>query len=124
MLLALDLTERAIGLAIEVLRATGPGMLEPVYAGCLCHEPGQANIAYEREAKIPVSYKGIRFDEGFRADILVDGQLIVAIRTVTKVVPGHDAQVLAHIRMSVLRLGSLFNFHARLLKDDLRRFIL
>ena len=67
MLLARELTERIIGLAIEVHRLTGPGMLESVYEGCLCHELQQAEIAFQRQAGIPVTYKGVQFDEGFRA---------------------------------------------------------
>jgi hypothetical protein len=70
MLLARELTERVIGLAIEVHRLTGPGMLESVYEGCLCYELGQAGITFERQAGIPVAYKGDQFDEGFRADVL------------------------------------------------------
>jgi GxxExxY protein len=117
------LTERVIGLAIEVHRLTGPGMLESVYEGCLCYELGQAGITFERQAGIPVAYKGVQFDEGFRADILVERQLIIEIKAVATILPTHDAQVLTYLRMSGLRLGLLFNFHARLLKDGLRRFV-
>jgi GxxExxY protein len=129
MLLARELTERVIGLAIEVHPRvkpgdqTGPGMLESVYEGCLCHELEQAGIAFQRQAGIPVTYKGVQFDEGFRADILVDRQLIVEIKAVANILPAHDAQVLTYLRMSGVHLGLLFNFHARLLKDGLRRFI-
>jgi GxxExxY protein len=129
MLLARELTERVIGLAIEVhprvkpWDQTGPGMLESVYEGCLCHELAQAGVAFERQAGIPVTCKGVQFDEGFRADILVDRQLIVEIKAVASIVPAHDAQVLTCLRMSGLRLGLLFNFHARLLQDGLRRFV-
>jgi GxxExxY protein len=129
MLLARELTERVIGLAIEVHPQvkpgdqTGPGMLESVYEGCLCHELQQAGIAFQRQAGIPVTYKGVQFDEGFRADILVDQQVIVEIKAVAYLLPAHDAQVLTYLRMSGLRLGLLFNFHARLLKDGLRRFV-
>jgi GxxExxY protein len=123
MLLARDLTEQVIGLAIEVHRLIGPGMLESVYAGCLCHELEQAGIAFQRQAGIPVIYKGVRFDEGFRADILVDEQLIIEIKAVATILPVHGAQVLTYLRMIGLPLGILFNFHARLLKDGLRRFV-
>jgi GxxExxY protein len=123
MLIARELTEQVIGLAIEVHRQTGPGMLESVYAGCLCHELEQAGIAFQREAAVRVTYKGVQFDEGFRADILVQRQLIVEIKAVAALLPVHDAQVLTYLRMSGLRLGLLFNFHARLLKDGLRRFV-
>ena len=123
MLLARELTERVIGLAIEVHRLTGPGMLESVYEGCLCHELEQAGVAFERQVGIPVTHKGVQFDEGFRADILVDRQLIVEVKAVAKIVPAHDARVLTYLRMSGLRLGLLFNFHTRLLQDGLRRFV-
>ena len=124
MLLARELTERVIGLAIEVHRLTGSGMLESVYEGCLCYELGQAGITFERQAGISVAYKGVQFDEGFRADILVERQLIIEIKAVATILPTHDAQVLTYLRMSGLRLGLLFNFHARLLKDGLRRFVI
>lgn len=123
MLLARELSERVIGLAIEVQRMTGPGMLESVYEGCLCYELGQAGIVFARQIGIPVTYKDVTFEEGFRADILVDRQLIVEIKAVASIVPAHEAQILTYLRMSGLRVGLLFNFHARLLKDGLRRFI-
>jgi len=124
MLLARQLTEQVIGLAIEVHRVTGPGMLESVYEGCLCHELAQAGIAFDRQVGIPVTYKGVQFEEGFRADILVARQVVVEIKAVAKLVPAHDAQVLTYLRMSGLRVGPLFNFHAPPLKDGLRRFII
>src|SRR5487761_2309075 len=123
MLLARELTERVIGLAIEVHRLTGPGLLESAYEGCLCHELEQAGIAFQRQAGIRVTYKGVQFDEGSRADILVDRQLIIEIKTVANHPPTHDTQVPPFLRMSGLRLGLLFNFHARLLKDGLRQFV-
>ena len=119
MLLARELIERVIGLAIEVHRLTGPGMLESVYEGCLCHELEQVGVPIERQAGTPVTYRGVQFDEGFRADILVDRQLIIEIKAVANILPAYDAQVLTYLRMS----GLLFNFHARLLKDGLRRFV-
>lgn len=124
MLMARELTEQVIGLAIDVHRLTGPGMLESVYEGCLCHELAQAGIPFERQVGIPVTYNGVRFDEGFRADILVDRQVVVEIKAVANLPPVHDAQVLTYLRMSGLRVGLLFNFHARLLKDGLRRFVI
>ncbi len=98
-------------------------MPESVYEGCLCHELQPAEIAFQRQAGIPVTYKGVQFDEGFRADILVDRQVIIEIKAVANLLPAHDAQVLTYLRMSGLRLGPLFYFHARLLKEGLRRFV-
>ena len=123
MLPAREVTERVIGLAIEVHRLTGPGMLESVYEGCLCHELEQAGIVFQRQVGIPVTYKGVQFDEGFRADILVDWQPVIAIKAVANIVPAHDAQFLTCLRLSRPRLGLLFKFHARLLRDGLRRSV-
>ena len=129
MLLAREVTERVIGPAIEVHPRvkpgdqTRPGMLESVYEGCLCHELERAGIACQRQAGIPVTCKGLRFDAGFRADIPVDRQLIIAIKAVANIVPAHDVQVMTYLRMSGLRLGLRFNFHARLLQDGPRRFV-
>jgi len=100
-------------------------MLASVYEGCqgcLCHELEQAGIAFRRQAGIPVTYKGPQFEEGFRADILVARELSIQIKAVANILPAHDAQVLTYLRMSGRRLGLLFNFHARLLQDGLRRF--
>jgi GxxExxY protein len=124
MLLARELTDQVIGLAIEVHRLTGPGLLESVYEGALCHELARAGITFERQVGIPVIYKGVKFDEGFRADILVGHQVVVEIKAVSNLAAVHDAQLLTYLRMSGLRVGLLFNFHAQLLKDGLRRFVI
>lgn len=98
-------------------------MLESVYEGCLCHELEQAGIAFERQAGIPVFYKSVQFEEGFRADIVVDRQIIIEIKAAASIIPAHEAQLLTYLRMSGLRIGLLFNFHSRLLRDGMRRFV-
>ena len=123
MLLAEELTARIIGLAIEVHRQTGPGLLESVYEGCLCHEFEHARIKSSRQVAVPVIYKGLQLKEGFRADILVEQQVIIEIKAVAAIVAAHESQMLTYLRMSGLRLGLLLNFHAPRLKDSLRRFI-
>jgi GxxExxY protein len=117
------LTERIIGLAIEVHRNVRAGLLESVYAECLCLELHQATIPFEREVMVPVVYKGIRIPLGFRADIVVDKVIILEIKTVAALLPVHEAQILTYLRMSQIRVGLLMNFHAIRLKDGLRRFI-
>ncbi len=89
----------------------------------ISHELAQANIAFERQVGIPIVYKGIQLEGGFRADILVDRQIVVEIKAVTSLTSIHDAQMLTYLRMSGLRIGLIFNFHARLLKEGLRRFV-
>ena len=100
MLLAGELTEQVIGLAIEVHRHTGPGLLELVYEQCLCHELREAGIAFERQVTIPVIYKTTPIDEGFRADIVVEREVILEIKAVTAILPVHEAQLHTYLRMS------------------------
>jgi GxxExxY protein len=123
MLLAGELTERVIGLAIEVHGQTGPGLLESVYEGCLCFELGHSGIGFERQVGIPVTYKGLPLDEGFRADVLVAGQVILEIKAVATILPAHEAQLQTYLRMSGIRIGLLLNFHAPRLIDGRRRFV-
>jgi GxxExxY protein len=118
-----DLTERIIGLAIEVHRTVGPGLLETVYAECMCLELRRANIEFQSEVTVPVIYKNITIPLGFRADILVENTIILEIKAVAALIPAHDAQILTYLRMSKIRIGLLMNFHAPRLKDGLRRFI-
>ncbi len=123
MLLPQELTERVIGLAIEVHRQMGPGLLESVYESCLCHELGRAGIEFKRQVGIPVTYKGMQLDEGFRADVLVAGHVILKIKAVTTILQAHEPRLRTYLRMSGIRIGLLLNFCAPRLKDGLRRFI-
>jgi GxxExxY protein len=118
-----DLTERIIGLAIEVHRTVGPGLLESVYEAGMCFELKHAGIPFRRQASIPVMYKGMPISLGFRADIVVAGAVIVEIKGVADFVPVHQAQILTYLRMSGIRVGLLLNFHARRLTDGLLRFV-
>jgi GxxExxY protein len=118
------LTDRIIGLAIEVHRTIGPGLLESVYAECLSDELEQAGIPFQREVMVPVTYKTKTLPLGFRADILVANTILLEIKAVTTLLPAHDAQILTYLRMSQIRVGLLLNFHAARLKDGLRRFII
>jgi GxxExxY protein len=118
-----DLTERVIGLAIEVHRTVGPGLLESVYETGLCVELKQAGIPFRRQVSIPVVYKGTSVSVGFRADIVVADAVILEIKGVAAFIPAHEAQILTYLRMSHIRVGLLLNFHAPRLKDGLLRFI-
>ncbi len=123
MLLAEDLTQRVIGLAIEVHRHTGTGSLESAYEQCLCHELAPANIPFARQVVIPIVYKNVPIGEGFRADIVVACQLILEIKAVTAILQPHEAQLRTYLRMSGIRIGLILNFIAPMLKDGLRRFV-
>ena len=118
-----DLTGRIIGLAIEVHRAIGPGVLESVYSECLADELRQAGIPFQREVMVPVVYKGRTLPLGFRADIVVANAVLLEIKAVATLLPAHDAQLLTYLRISQIQIGLLMNFHATRLQDGLRRFI-
>ena len=124
MLVDEDLTRRIIGLAIEVHRNTGRGLLESVYQQCLCYELLQARIPFERQAEVPVFYKGLEMSYGFRADIMVDRKVIIEIKSVTAILPAHEAQVQTYLRMSRIPVGLLLNFNVPRLVDGLRRYVM
>ena len=116
------LTERIIGLAIEVHRHSGPRLLESFHAA-LCRELEHGGIPVRRQVNIPAIYKGESLSLGFRADILVDETVILEIKAVPALLPVHDMQLQTYLSMSGLPVGLLFNFHALRLKDGLRRFV-
>jgi GxxExxY protein len=118
-----ELTEWIIGLAIDVHRNTGRGLLESVYEQCLCYELRLAGIPFERQVGVPVIYKGITLDEGFRADIVVDRKVILEVKAVANLLPAHEAQLQTYLRMSRISIGLIFNFNTPRLIDGLRRFI-
>jgi len=120
-LLGEQLSERVIGLAIDVHREVGPGLLESVR--CLCRELEQAGIGFERQVAVPVFYKGERLDEGFRNDIIVEHAIILEIKAVAAILPAHEAQLQTYLRMSRTRIGLIMNFAVSRLKDGLRRFV-
>jgi GxxExxY protein len=117
------LTDRIIGLAIEVHRRTGPGLLESVYTTCMCFELEHAAIPFAPQINIPVTYKGMKIPLGFRADILVAETVILEIKAVPMIVPAHEAQLRTYLRMSGVPAGLLMNFHALRLIDGLKRFV-
>jgi GxxExxY protein len=123
MLIEQRLTECIVGLAIEVHRNTGRGLLESVYEQCLCYELQQAGVPFERQVAIPVTYKGVTLDEGFRADIVVDRKVILEVKAIATILPVHEAQLHTYLRMSRIPVGLLLNFNASRLTDGLRRFV-
>ena len=116
------LTERVIGCAIEVHRALGPGLLESTYQQCLIHELKLNGIPFQAEKPIPVEYKGIRLDCGYRIDVLVDGRLILELKSAEEIAPIHKAQLLTYMKLSGIHTGLLINFNVRRLIDGIERF--
>jgi len=106
-----DLTEQIIGAAIEVHRALGPGLLESAYEECLCHELNIREIPFRRQVSLPVLYKGVKLDCGYRIDLIVDDRVILELKCTEHILPVHEAQLLSYMKMTNVRVGILVNFH-------------
>ena len=115
------LTERVIGAAIEVHRALGPGLLESAYEVCLAFELSELGLAVERQLDLPVRYKSVTLDGGYRIDLLVERSLIVELKTVGELLPIHEAQLLTYMKLSNIGTGLLLNFHVPTIKQGIRR---
>jgi GxxExxY protein len=107
-----ELTESVIGAAIEVHRALGPGLLESAYEECLCHEFQLRNVGFERQVPLPVHYKGVKLDCGYRLDLVVENVLIIEIKCLEHVLPVHEAQLLTYMKMTGKRVGLILNFNS------------
>jgi GxxExxY protein len=117
------LTETIIGGAIAVHRGIGPGLLESAYEECLCFELSDAGLGFERQVQLPVSYRGVKLDCGYRMDIVVEDRVIVEVKTVERFAAVHEAQLLSYLKMSGRRVGLLLNFHVAILKNGIKRIV-
>jgi GxxExxY protein len=117
------LSNEAIGAAIEVHRQLGPGLLESAYQQCLYYELRQRGIAIQLEKPVPVIYKSVKIDHGYRIDLLLENKLVIETKTVESLTDVHKAQVLTYLRLGEYKLGLLINFHVNLLKDGITRLI-
>jgi GxxExxY protein len=124
MILHGELTKEIIGAAIEVHRALGPGLLESAYRACLCEELRLRGLQFGTEVKLPVMYKGIVVDVGYRMDVVVEDRVVLELKAVEKVTRIYEAQLLTHLRLSGHRVGLLINFNVPVLKDGITRRIL
>ena len=115
---------RIVDYALRIHTALGPGLLERAYEICLAHELVAAGIGVKRQVEVPVSYGGIDLGAGFRIDLLVDGCVVVELKSVERLLPVHLSQMLTYLRFSRVRLGFLLNFNVRHMKDGIRRVVL
>ena len=115
------LAGEVIGAAIEVHKSLGPGLLESAYEECLCHELDLRKIAYERQKALPVEYKGVRLDCGYRLDVVVGDKLIVELKAVESLLPIHKAQLLTYLKLAGIKTGLIINFNVSALKDGIQR---
>ena len=118
------LTEKVIGLAIEVHRALGLELLESAYEECFCYELKAQDVSFSRQVPLPVVYKSIELNCGYRMDVVVDGRLVVELKTVDRLLPIHDAQILTYLKLSGICIGLLMIFNTPVLKDGIRRLVL
>lgn len=116
-----SLTEEIIGAAIEVHRALGPGLLESAYQECLCVELGSRSLRFVSQLELPVEYKGLRIDAGYRLDLVVADSVVVELKSVERLLPLHEAQLLTYLRLGGYPTGLLLNFNVPVLKDGIRR---
>jgi len=116
-----SLTEKIIGAAIEVHRALGPGLLESAYEECLCRELSLRVVGFKRQVDLPVTYRGVRLEVGYRVDLIVEDKVLVELKAVDQLLPVHEAQLLTYMKLSNVRTGLLINFHVPVLKRGLKR---
>lgn len=118
-----EISESVIGACIEIHRCLGPGLLESAYEECLCHELSVRGIPFERQKPLPVVYKTVKLDCGYRLDLVVAQTLIVELKAVETLLPIHEAQLLTYLKLSNMPLGLLINFHVPVLKQGLKRIV-
>ena len=119
-----ELSRKMIGCALEVHKYLGPGLLESTYEQCLAHEMKQAGIVFKMQSPLPVEYKGIKLDCGYRIDLFIEDSLIVELKSVEKILPIHQAQLLTYMKLAEIPIGLLINFNVTYLKNGIKRMVL
>ena len=119
-----ELSNKVIGCALEVHRHLGPGLLESTYEQCLAHEMKLTEMSFKMQYPLPVEYKGIRLDCGYRIDLFVERRLIVELKSVEKILPIHQAQLLTYMKLADISIGLLINFNVKYLKNGIKRMVL
>lgn len=119
-----ELTNKIIGAAIEVHRALGPGLLESAYHACLAHELTLRGVPFESEKSLPVEYKGIKLDCGYRLDFMIANKVVVELKAVESVNSMHEAQLLTYLKLTGCKVGLIMNFNVAILKNGITRKVL
>jgi GxxExxY protein len=118
-----EMTEAIIGAAIEVHRALGPGLLESAYEECMCHEVNLRHVPFERQLALPVRYKGVALDCGYRLDMVAAKLVVAEIKSVEKILPIHEAQLLTYLKLGGWSVGLLLNFNVPIMKQGVKRIV-
>ncbi len=119
-----ELTQEIIACAIEVHRNLGPGLLESAYEECMCYEFGMRGLPYDRQRSLPLAYKGVKLDCGYRMDLVVGDSVILELKCVENILPVHEAQLLTYLRLSKIKVGLIINFYSKVLTEGIRRIVL
>lgn len=117
------ITETVIGCAIEIHKALGPGLLESAYEECLCYELSQQSLEFRRQVELPVHYKKVKLDCGYKLDLIVENLVIIELKTVEKLAPIHDAQLLTYLKLYPCSVGLLINFNVPTLRQGIKRIV-
>jgi GxxExxY protein len=124
MLIQEQLTEQIIGAAIEVHRELGPGLLESAYEECLCHELHLRGVKFQRQVDLPIAYKGLTLDCGYRLDLVVEDSVVLELKSIDQILSVHQAQLLTYLHLSGKKVGLLINFNVAVLKNGIVRRVL
>jgi GxxExxY protein len=116
-----ELSSKIIGAAIEAHKTLGPGLLESVYEECLAHELMLRGLAFERQKPVPIQYKAVELDCGYRLDLVIENRIILELKACEKLEPIHEAQLLTYLKLTGLQLGLLLNFNVPVMKDGIVR---
>jgi GxxExxY protein len=114
----------SVDAALQVHRALGPGLLESAYEHCLAFEIARRGLAVQRQLALPIVYEGERLDAGYRLDLVIEGTVIIEVKSIDALAPIHEAQILTYLKLSGLRVGLLMNFNVALFRQGLKRFVL
>ena len=118
------LSNRVIGCAIEVHKNLGLGLLESTYEQCLAHELRVADIPFKLQFSLPMEYKGTKLDCGYRVDLLIDNRIIVELKSIDRILPIHEAQLITYMKLADVSIGLLMNFNVKYMKDRIKRMVL
>ncbi len=118
-----QITETVIGCAIEIHRALGPGLLESAYEECLCYELKEVKLSFRRQVLLPLNYKGVRLDCGYIMDLVVEELIVLELKTVERILPIHEAQLITYLKLSGHSVVLLMNFNVAVIKSGIRRLV-
>ena len=119
-----NVSNKIIGCVIEVHKHLGPGLMESAYERCLSYELNSNGLKHEVQKQIPIDYKGIKLDVGYRIDLLVENSVIIELKSVEKMLPIHEAQILTYMKLAEIPVGLLINFNVIKVKDGIKRYVL